>query len=196
MINSKEQLRYYLDADARANDMGKPLKQWMTWNDNYRIHRLLRLLRYTEYYRKNHKGFRIIPYMWYLFNFRRMIVKTGIMLFPDTIGPGLQLMHPGFRRIDRFVRCGKNCVILPMVLFGKKRPTDENYSINIGEDCYIGTGATILGPVTIGNNVTIAAGAVVLNDVPDNAVVGGVPAKVLKIKNLGLNHVHSSNQNE
>ena len=67
-----------------------------------------------------------------------------------------------------------------MVLIGKKR--SGPCTINIGDNCYIGTGVTILGPLTIGNNVTIAAGAVVLSDVPDNAVVAGVPAKVVKIK--------------
>jgi len=39
-----------------------------------------------------------------------------------------------------------------------------------------------LGPVTIGNNVTIGAGAVVNKDVPDNCVIGGVPAKIIKHK--------------
>ena len=53
-----------------------------------------------------------------------------------------------------------------------------------GNNCYISTGVTILGPVNIGNNVTIAAGAVVINDIPDNCVVGGVPAKILKYKIL------------
>ena len=67
-----------------------------------------------------------------------------------------------------------------MVLIGKKHPGP--CTITIGDDCYIGTGVTILGPLTIGNNVSIAAGAVVLSDVPDNAVVAGVPAKVVKIK--------------
>lgn len=183
MIKTKEDLRYYLEADARVNKMGNPIKQWLTWNDNYRIHRLLRLLRYTEYYQNNHSGLRLIPYFWYLINFRRMIVKTGIMLFPNTIGPGVQLMHPGFRRIGRFVRCGKNCIILPMVLFGRKKPTDIDSNIIIGDNCYISTGVTILGPVKIGNNVTIGAGAVVVNDIPDNCIVGGVPAKIIKFIN-------------
>ena len=40
-----------------------------------------------------------------------------------------------------------------------------------------------MGPVTIGNNVTIAAGAVVVKDVPDNAIVGGNPAKIISYKN-------------
>jgi serine O-acetyltransferase len=79
-------------------------------------------------------------------------------------------------------RIGKNCTILPMVLIGKKRPGP--CMITIGDDCYIGVGVTVLGPVTIGNNVTIAAGAVVTSDVPDNVVVAGVPAKVVKKKEM------------
>ena len=52
--------------------------------------------------------------------------------------------------------------------------------VNIGNDVWIGGNCTILPGVTIGNNVVIAAGAVVTKDVPDNSVVGGVPAKVIK----------------
>ena len=96
------------------------------------------------------------------------------------MGPGLDLRHAGYRMIGATFRIGKNCTILPMVLIGKKRPGP--CMITIGDDCYIGTGTTILGPLTIGNNVTIGAGAVVTTDIPDNAVVGGVPAKVIKIK--------------
>lgn len=55
--------------------------------------------------------------------------------------------------------------------------------IFIGDNCYIGTGATILGPVTIGDNVTIGAGAVVTKDIPSNVVVAGNPAKIIKVKN-------------
>lgn len=51
-----------------------------------------------------------------------------------------------------------------------------------GNDVWIGGNATILPGVTIGNNVVVAAGAVVTKDVPDNTLVGGVPAK--KIKDL------------
>ena len=50
--------------------------------------------------------------------------------------------------------------------------------VKIGNDVWIG--GTILPGVTIGNNVVVAAGAVVTKDVPDNCVVGGVPAKIMK----------------
>ena len=63
---------------------------------------------------------------------------------------------------------------------GKKRSDLDEWQITIGNNCYISTGVTILGPVTIGNNVTIAAGAVVNKDIPDNCVVAGVPAKIIK----------------
>jgi serine O-acetyltransferase len=79
------------------------------------------------------------------------------------------------------VRGGDNCTLLPLVLFGKKRPGEKG-TIIMGDNCYVGTGATILGPVRIGSNVTIAAGAVVIDDIPDNCIVGGVPAKIIKYK--------------
>ena len=72
--------------------------------------------------------------------------------------------------------------MLPNVLIGKSRPDLVDYLIEIGDNCYISTGATILAPITIGNNVTVAAGAVVTKDVPDNCVVGGIPARLLKRK--------------
>lgn len=52
--------------------------------------------------------------------------------------------------------------------------------IHIKENSWIGAGATILAGVTIGKNAIVAAGAVVSKDVPDNTVVGGIPAKILK----------------
>ena len=113
--------------------------------------------------------------------YRRYVVKTNICIFPNTLGAGLQIMHPGFRRVDIMVRGGDNCTLLPLVLFGKKRPGEKG-TIIMGDNCYVGTGATILGPVRIGRNVTIAAGAVVIDDIPDNCIVGGVPAKIIKYK--------------
>lgn len=171
-----------LIAERKANHMGSFFKMWLGWNDNYRVFRLLQLLRKVEYYSSHRNGLGKFFYLWHLLQFRRMRVKSDIMLFPNTIGPGLKLVHPGFRRIGQFVKIGANCTILPMVLFGRKRPTDTDSQIIVGDNCYISTGVTILGPVTIGDNVTIGAGAVVTKDIPDNTVVGGVPAKILKYK--------------
>jgi acetyltransferase-like isoleucine patch superfamily enzyme len=66
------------------------------------------------------------------------------------------------------------------------RNTTYPSPVNIGENVWIGSNATILPGVTIGDNSVVAAGAVVTKDVPENTVVAGVPAKVVKKINNNL----------
>ena len=54
--------------------------------------------------------------------------------------------------------------------------------IEIGQDCWIGSGARIMAGVTIGNGAVIGANAAVTKDVPPFAIVGGVPAKIIKYR--------------
>lgn len=57
----------------------------------------------------------------------------------------------------------------------------EEHSITcIGNNCWIGSNVIILDGVQIGNNVIVAAGAIVTKDVPNNVIVGGIPAKIIK----------------
>lgn len=88
------------------------------------------------------------------------------------------------------VRIGKNCLIAPQVgIYTATHPLDptERSSgrelaapITIGDDCWIGGHATINPGVTLGNNVVVAAGAVVTRSFGDNVVLAGVPARVIR----------------
>ncbi|WP_035602744.1 sugar O-acetyltransferase [Haloferula sp. BvORR071] len=88
------------------------------------------------------------------------------------------------------VRIGHNCFIAPRVsIFTAGHPLDAPTRISglefgkpvtIGDNVWIGGHAVINPGVRIGNNVVIAAGAVVTKDVPDNMVVAGVPARVIR----------------
>ena len=52
--------------------------------------------------------------------------------------------------------------------------------LTIGDNVFIGAGSIIVKPITIGSNVIIAAGSVVTKDIPDNSMVAGVPAKIIR----------------
>lgn len=68
----------------------------------------------------------------------------------------------------------------------RQKGLERAYPITVGDDVWIGGGSILIGPCTIGNGTTIAAGAVVRGDVPANVVVGGIPGRVIK-------HLNSSN---
>lgn len=74
---------------------------------------------------------------------------------------------------------GNNCMIGQNTTIGGR---SGHYEVpKIGDNVEICAGARVLGPITIGNNAIIGANAVVIKDVPDNAVVAGVPAKIIRI---------------
>jgi maltose O-acetyltransferase len=88
------------------------------------------------------------------------------------------------------IRIGKNCFIAPGVhIYTATHPIDplERISgteygkpVTIGDNVWIGGRAVINPGVKIGNNVVVASGAVITKDVPDNVVVGGNPARIIK----------------
>ncbi|QTQ10811.1 sugar O-acetyltransferase [Treponema parvum] len=86
--------------------------------------------------------------------------------------------------IDDYRMVGQNTLIStvghPLSPKGRRAKTANSKPVTIGNDVWIGGNCTILPGVTIGNNVIIAAGAVVKKDIPDNCIAAGVPAKVIK----------------
>lgn len=86
--------------------------------------------------------------------------------------------------IGDHVMIGSNTLITtvnhPLSPKKRRQHIGQASPVTIGNDVWIGGNCTVLPGVTIGNNVVVAAGAVVTKDVPDNCVVGGVPAWVMK----------------
>lgn len=109
--------------------------------------------------------------------------KLRFTIYPGTVGPGFRIYHTGdFVHVGPNVKIGRNCTMLPGVVFGNKAEKSGNSLTTVGDNCYFGLDCKILGEVHIGNNVTVGANAVVTKDIPDNAVVAGIPAKIIKIK--------------
>ncbi len=96
------------------------------------------------------------------------------------VGPGLLIAH-GNVIIDGYGSIGTNCQVSPFVTIGLDTggPDARFDAPNIGDGVFIGTGAKILGPVTIGDNARIGANAVVMSDVPADSTAVGIPARVI-----------------
>lgn len=99
------------------------------------------------------------------------------------IGKGTMLGYGGIGVvIHKDAVIGENCVISQQVTIGGGNSHYPGLPV-IGDNVHISHGAVVFGGITIGNNVEIGANAVVNKPIPDNAVVAGVPAKILRIKN-------------
>ena len=87
----------------------------------------------------------------------------------------MKLSHP-FSTVLNADRIGCNFTCAHCTTLGKK----DNKRPVIGDNVTLGANAIIIGGVIIGNNVVVGAGSVVVKDVPDNAIVAGNPAKIIK----------------
>ena len=118
---------------------------------------------------------------------------TGIEIHPGAkIGKNLFIDHGMGVVIGETSEIGDNVTIYHAVTLGGIAPSidsenqrNEKRHPTIGNDVVIGSGAQIIGPIKVGNASRIAANAVVVNEVPDNSTMVGVPAKAVKVGNKG-----------
>lgn len=94
-------------------------------------------------------------------------------------GSNFIILHSVGVVINTRVRGGDHIVLESGVVIGE----DKRGCPILGNNIFVGSGAKIVGGIRIGNNVTIGANAVVVKDVPDDVVVGGVPATIIRFKN-------------
>lgn len=119
---------------------------------------------------------------------------TGIEIHPGArIGSEFFIDHGAGVVIGETAEIGNNVTIYAGVVLGGTSLERKKRHPTIGDNVVIGAGAKILGPIIVGDNVRIGANSVVINDVPENSVVVGVPGKIVsregeKIKRIDLSH--------
>lgn len=101
--------------------------------------------------------------------------EPTLYIWSQTIGGGLFIQH-GFSTVIAAERIGRHCFINQQVTIGYK----GDKAPVLGDNVIVTCGAKVLGNITVGNNVVIGANAVVVKDVPNDVVVGGVPATIIK----------------
>lgn len=107
-------------------------------------------------------------------------IRFGIDISRDArIGSGFYIGHFGGIVVNEAVVIGDNCNLSQGVTLGRINRGDKAGCPTVGNEVYIGPGAKILGRIHIGDRAAIGANAVVVEDVPPDVAVGGVPARVI-----------------
>lgn len=124
---------------------------------------------------------------------QRAVRKTGIEIHPGaTIGRRLVIDHGTGVVIGETTEIGDDVLIYQGVTLGGTGKDTGKRHPTIGNNVMISAGAKVLGPFKIGDNSRVAAGAVVLEEVPPNSTVVGVPARVVRQdgKRVALDQIH------
>lgn len=119
--------------------------------------------------------------------FYRVVVEWFLCIelpWKTKVGPGLRLEHGQALVVNDATVFGQNCTLRNGVTIGIKQLSSGGFSgaPRFGNRVDVGANATIIGPISIGDDAVIGAGAVVVKDVPPGAVVVGNPARILRIK--------------
>lgn len=116
-----------------------------------------------------------------LFYKMNIVIYQCSLDYTADISKNVRLCHARGVFVRPYTVIEEGTVIFQQVIFGTKYP-DVDTHIHIGKNCLIGANACILGDVTIGDNVEIGANTVVTKDIPDNSLVIGAKAQIVKKK--------------
>ena len=153
------------------------------------IHSSLEVLLYPgvwaiNYYRISHKLYRTGHYVLARWLSQKALRRTGIEIHPGAqIGRGLFIDHGTGVVIGETSIIGDNCTLFQGVTLGGTGKEHGKRHPTLGNNVMVCTGAKVLGSIVIGDNAKIGAGAVVLQDVPANSTVVGVPGRVVRLNN-------------
>ena len=184
MIKSKQELKDYLIADRLA--CGKQVDRGFKQKVAERLfpdynYEYVKTLRKLEFAVNNGKK---AYFLWR--RLYKLRCKTGIEIQPNCIGAGLHVPH-GKCVVSSQAKIGCNCKILSDVTIGGQGRYDKPGAATIGDRVFIGTGAKIIGAITIANDCVIGANAVVTKSFNEPGItIGGNPA--VKISNNNSYH--------
>lgn len=139
------------------------------------------------HYRLAHKLYQKGHYFWARYVSQRGVRKTGIEIHPGAqIGKGFFIDHGNGVIIGETTVIGDNVTLYQGVTLGGTGKEQGKRHPTIGNNVMISAGAKVLGSFKIGDNSKIGAGSVVLEEVPPNSTVVGVPGRVVKRDNIHL----------
>jgi serine O-acetyltransferase len=193
-INSKQGLRFYLEADRLAlrmqsNTATRRITDALGITNL--IWRYLRLLRTAEYVRncKTPSLYKLTVEKYLAFRLQRLGLVLGFDIPLNVFGPGLRLVHSGTIIVNTNARVGANCELHNLVHIAQnlhiaQKGAESDKAPTIGDNVFIGPGARVIGDITIADGIVIGANSVVTKSFYEtNITIAGVPAR--KISDRG-----------
>ncbi len=165
--------------------MNSILVDWKRNPSNPKAKMILLLFRLCQYGKVNKVTFYLmIPYLILYRIFVEWLLCVELP-WKTVVGPGLVIDHGQALVVNDGSIIGSNCTLRHSTTIGSKLLKDGSYSKSpiLGDWVDVGSNVCIIGPVSIGNNVKIGAGSVVITDIPDNCVAVGNPARIVRIQN-------------
>lgn len=182
MIKTKEDLKFYLKEDAKRNGMEC---SWIKYSllricgsESANIYHWITHYRRWEYHFNNNSIFHKIVGKYHEIMTKRIGLQLGIRAEINKIGYGLRIIHIGGGIHLSVNSIGNYCGFNSGVIIGNNGKNGDRPTI--GNNVAFGPGAKAFGNISIGNNTFVAANAVVTRSFPENCIIGGVPAKILK----------------
>lgn len=176
---------YYIDQDVDVTAIKMRKRKFVRLLISY-IHRDYQCFRTLFYYRL--KDINVLPF--------KILKRILLLLYPPKFGfniwvgkiePGGVYFHHPFSTVINADYIGYGCSFRNNTTIGNKIVDGRLVRPKFGNNVNVGTNAVIIGDVQVGNNVTIGAGAVVTKSVPDNCVVVGNPAFIIKRNGKRIN---------
>ena len=149
-------------------------------------------LRYIYCFRRCNQALPKPLNSYYRRRLKRLSHKTHIQIGSTAkIGEGFFIGHYGRLGINYQAVLGRNVNVAPGVTIGETARGPKKGCPVIGDDCWIGTNAVVVGSIRIGNNVLIAPLAFVNFDVPDNSIVIGNPGRIIPRENATEGYIQN-----
>lgn len=184
MISSKETYYEYLKQDQLALGRENDTRPRLFGDEIWKLERLLRRVEYDKNCKTGALGAILTKY--HGFRFHRLSVRLGMTLPVNVFGPGLSIPHYGTIVVHANAKIGRNCRLQEGVTIGASGGSHE--AATIGNNCYFGSGAKVIGAVRIADDVAVGANAVVTKDILEAGTTwAGAPAKKISDKDSHSN---------
>jgi serine O-acetyltransferase len=177
MTSDELRFLWYADLYRYGPTSKRVLARALANEPGYRYSFVMRLAAYARTHRDpGHRALAIVARMW----LRRLRFRLSVDVPASTaIGAGLYMNHPNGIVVHSEAVIGRNCNLSQGVTLGEaNRGRNAGFPV-LGDGVYVGPGAKIVGAVRVGDNAAIGANCVVTHDVPESAVVVGVPGRVI-----------------